>query len=448
MSKHIVIIGGGPAGVQAATAAATAGASVTVVSDSPVGGRSGWHSLLPSKVWLTAADTFGLLQDADTLGLSLAGEKRPNPEGILARITAVKDSWNGQLAAQLKSLGVEVVSGVGAFASPTEIVVNQTNGETVTHLHPDAVIIAGGSVPFFPEKLRPDGRRVLAPRFASHLAALPASMAVIGAGATGTEFTYLFNRLGVAVTWIVDQFGILPAFDRAVGEFIGPLMAGRGVTLVRDQLADRIERSEKGVMVVLSNGQKIEAEMAFVAIGRFADLNRLNLSAAGLSVEKGKAPGVDGFGQTSVAGIYAVGDAAGVPMLANRAMAQAWVAGKHAAGTDVAPFRAETVVHAIYSEPQVAQVGVLHSEGIRRVTLPFFETLKSHLAPEGEGFITLAFDGNRHVTGGLAVGLHAADVLAPIALAIQVGASLNDLAAVFPAHPTLSELAFMAARQA
>jgi pyruvate/2-oxoglutarate dehydrogenase complex dihydrolipoamide dehydrogenase (E3) component len=188
------------------------------------------------------------------------------------------------------------------------------------------------------------------------------------------------------------------------------------------------------------------AEMAFVAIGRKPDLTRLNLEAAGLSVETGQAPEVGGFGQSSVPGLYFVGDAAGPPMVANRAMAQARIAGLHAAGAKPASYRPDTVIAAIYTEPQVAQVGRVEGEQVETVQAPFVVILKTHLLPEDDGFVELAYDGDRCVVGGLAVGPHAADVLAPIALAIQMNATLDDLASLYGAHPTVSELAFVAAR--
>jgi dihydrolipoamide dehydrogenase len=130
-------------------------------------------------------------------------------------------------------------------------------------------------------------------------------------------------------------------------------------------------------------------------------------------------------------------------------MAQARVAGLHAAGADPAPFRAESVVAAIYTEPQVAQVGTVNGEGIETVRVPFSAGLKTHLLPEPEGFVTLAYQAeSRRVVGGVAAGPHAADVLAPVALAIQLQATLGDLASLFGAHPTISELAFIAAREA
>jgi dihydrolipoamide dehydrogenase len=129
-------------------------------------------------------------------------------------------------------------------------------------------------------------------------------------------------------------------------------------------------------------------------------------------------------------------------------MAQARIAGQHAAGARPTPYRPDTVIAAIYTEPQVAQVGVMAGEGVQTVQTPVNAGLKTHLLPEGEGFVELAYGADRRLVGGPAVGPHAADVLAPVALAIQLEAGLDDLAAVYGAHPTVSELAFIAARAA
>jgi dihydrolipoamide dehydrogenase len=437
MTKKIIVIGGGSAGIEAAKTAARANSQVTLISEGPVGGRAGWHSLLPSKVWLTAADKAGLLP----------GESdRPATSATVTQIQAVKDSWNSRQMAELAAVGVEVINGLASFETANRLVVKNEAGEEVARVQGDSVIVTTGSVPFFPPNLKPHGKRVLAPRFASKLDPLPQSVVVIGAGATGSEFTYLFNRLGVEVTWIVDPYGILPAFAPAAGQLLGEMLASRGVKTVRDQFADKIEQKETGIEVVTSDGERYPAEMTFVAIGRKPDLARLNLEVAGLPVEAGQAPLVDEFGRTTVPGLYVVGDAAGPPMVANRAMAQARIAGLHAAGSGPAPFRPDTVIAAIYTEPQVAQVGVVADEGIETAEIPFDSALKTHLLPEPEGFVRLAYDRERRVVGGLAVGAHAADVLAPIALAIQLSASVDDLASLYAGHPTVSELAFMAAR--
>lgn len=443
MTRKIIIVGGGPAGIEAAKAAARAGSQVTLITEGPVGGRAGWHSLLPSKVWLTAADTAGLV--AESPGLK-TGDNRSDPAAIVAEIQAVKEKWNDQQIEDLKALDVEIVNGVASFESPQQLVVKDEEDQEVTRIHGQAIILSSGSVPFFPPGLRPNGKNILAPRFASKLDPLPESVIVIGAGATGSEFTYLFNRLGVEVAWIVDPYGVLPSFAPQAGQLLADILARRGVKIVEDQFAGGIEQTEGGVMVLTSKDERYQAAMAFVAIGRKPDLSRLNLEAAGLAVAAGQAPQVDAYGQTTVKGLYAVGDAAGPPMVANRAMAQARVAGLHAAGANPAPFRPETVIAAIYTEPQVAQVGAVTGEGIETVQIPFKTGLKTLLLPEEEGFVALAYNPERQVTGGVAVGPHSADVLAPVALAIQLNARLDDMAGLYPAHPTISELAFLAAR--
>ena len=445
MSKRIIIIGGGPAGIEAARAAVKAGGEVTLVSEELIGGRSGWHSLLPSKVWLTIADTAGLIAKNPFNNK----QKLPAPSTILRHLQHIKEQWNAQQEANLKALGVNIVIGVAMFVAANSIMVKNTEKRYETTLTGDAIILAPGSAPFFPPNLRPDGKKIIAPRFLSGLKKLPTSVAVIGAGATGTEIVYLFNRMGVDVTWVVDKFGVLPAFSPVIGDMLADILVKRNVNLMRVDLADHFEYEGDEVAVIMSDGMQKKAAMVFVAIGRFPDLKRLNLEAAGLTVTERQHIETNQFCQTTISGIYAVGDAAGPPMLANRAMAMARVAGFHAAGSEVAPFNPNTVISAVYCEPQVAQVGAMTSddESIRTTRVSFSSVMKTHLLSEPEGFLELAFNRTGKITGGVAVGHHAGDVLAPVALAIKIEATLNDMASIFAAHPTLSELAFVAARE-
>ncbi len=446
MGKQIVIIGGGPAGIEAAREAVRAGGRVTLVSNAPLGGRAGWHSLSPSKVWLTTADTLGLFAEADALGLHLETGCQPNLAGILARIREITTTWNAEQAKELRELGVEMVTGTAVFSQPHQLAIKDKEGNVTATLTADAFIVATGSVPRFPPQMKPDGKRVIAPRFAKHLQAIPRSIVVVGGGATGSEFAYLFNRVGTAVTWIVDDQGVLPSFRPDVGHFLAKALVQQGVKLVAGQLAQRIDRDEKKVSVVLADGAAYEAEMAFLAIGRKPDLAGINLAAAGLTSDG--VPALDEYGRTANPSIYIVGDAAGDPMIANRAMAQARIAARHALGAPTPPYRPETVVAATYTEPQAAQVGnVAPSDNVGTVRLPFTAVLKARLLAHNEGFVELAYEKESlRVMGATAVGPHAADVLAPVALALEKEVTIADLAAIYPAHPTLSELVFMAAR--
>jgi len=444
MSKTIIVIGGGPAGIEAARTAVHAGANVTLVSDAPIGGRAGWHSLLPSKVWLTAADTLGQIREAGSIGIQ-SGNVAPIPTGTIARIHKLADAWNGAQQAELEAAGVSIVSGTAVFNSPHQITVTDEDGRSQT-LDGDAIVVATGSVPIFPPGLKPDGRRVIAPRFAKHLKTLPQTMLVIGGGATGSEFAYLFNRLGVQVTWIVDELGVLPDFHPEAGEALATALTQQEVQLVAGQRATRLERTDDDVTAVLVDGNQYTAEMAFVGIGRKPDRDRLNLDAVGPADSR-----PDAYGRLGETAVYLVGDVAGEPMTANLAMAQARAAALHILQPEQAtPVNRQAVIAAVYTDPQVAQVGiVMDSEEIGTVRLPFTAVLKGNLLPHTDGFVRLAYHTKTLVvTGAVAVGPHAVDVLAPAAVAIRQSAAIDDLAAIYPGHPTLSELIFSAARLA
>jgi dihydrolipoamide dehydrogenase len=255
----------------------------------------------------------------------------------------------------------------------------------------------------------------------------------------------------VRVTWLIGPSGVLPAIAPNAARELTLALAACGVDIRIGAPAERIEHAEDGVVVTTADGAQARAALAFLAIGRTPDLARLDLAAAGLATGSDGTLAVDTYGQTSAPGVYAMGDAAGGPMLANRAMAQAWVAGRHAAGQMPAPYRPETVVHAVYADPEVAQVGLVADPqgSLQSVRVPFAAGLKTHLVDDTGGWVELAFEpASGLVRGAVAVGRHAADVLAPVALALQLGATVEQMGAVYGANPAITELAFIAARAA
>ena len=200
------------------------------------------------------------------------------------------------------------------------------------------------------------------------------------------------------------------------------------------------------MVVHLDDGHTLEADMAFVAIGRRPDWGRLNLSAAGIDPTDGRVT-VDAFGRCTNPAIYLVGDADGGLMHANKAMAQGRVAALHAMGLPVEPFNPDNVLLATYTEPQAAQVGQVEGLDVITRRVSYAGALKPNLTGETAGFVEISYrQEDRRLSGGLAVGPHAADVLAPVAVALQLKATIDQLAGIYVAHPTLSELVFQAAR--
>lgn len=444
MTNHtgILVIGGGPSGLQAALAAAGQGKRVTLVSDTPPGGRAAWQTLLPSKMWLQA------------------GWKRA-PSSLAdmrARYEAVAGTWQRQIMLDLERAGVEIVLGTAVFTGPHEVEIHPPEGGYGEPLTADTIIIAVGAVPYVPPGLQPDGERVFSPHMIWKLRELPASMVVIGAGGPATEYVDAFSRLGVRITWVTGPTSVLSAFPMDAGQFISQVMQRRGVKVVSGILASKIERLDAGgkpcVSVHTVNGAAFEADIAFVAIGLRPDLERLNLAAAGLKVGSSGGMATDPYYRTAQPHIYLVGDAAS-PLSANISIAQGRLAGWHAAGLEVQPLRLENAVMAIYTDPQVAIVGRMsdRTEMLHKVRIPFNACLRAHLMPrpiseEEAGFLEIAYDSERRITGALAVCPEAAEVLAPLAVAIRAGMTIDALGDVYPAHPTFSELSILAARMA
>ncbi|MEZ4516468.1 MAG: FAD-dependent oxidoreductase [Chloroflexota bacterium] len=355
--------------------------------------------MLPSKVWLGGVEGHG---------------RSITPERVLGRLQETRARWNEQRAQMLQALGVDVVTGSAVFTGPSSLTV--THEDESTSLTADSFIVASGSVPIFPEDLKPDGRQVLAPRFMSGLTELPQSMTVIGAGSTGCEFAHLFNALGLEVNWIVDEFGVLPAYHPDAGKYLTETLVGRGVKLFAGQQAAAIDRLEDGVGVHLSDGTTVSSDTAFVAIGRKPDTDRLRLDQAGIVSGTGPVS-VDAYGRSQNPIIYLTGDATGGPMVANKAMAQARIAVLDALGRNPEPYDPRLLVLATYTQPEIAQVGEVDGEHLAEVRMNFDQSLKPWLLPHQTGFINLFYDKvSRELAGGLAVGYHAADVLAPCRL--------------------------------
>lgn len=447
----IVVIGGGPAGVAAAVEAARTGAGVTLVSEGPIGGRATHASFVPSKVLLHAAES-----------RRVRGEKSLATPADLAAIRAETESLAKVRADRMRNAlsdaGVRVAEGAARFVSATSV-------EVGTRTLPfDKAIVATGSEPRFPAGFfgaadKPDGHHVFAPRHVRAMIDLPRSVLVIGGGATGAEHAHAFLSLGVEVTWLLDELGILPRYDRELADSLGDVLMERGVKIVHGKrVLSVVHDPKQGALASLDGGRTYAAERAFVAVGRRADTARLGLDAIGITPRADGTIPTDGYGATSVPSIYAVGDATEGAQSSARAEATGWTAARHATGRKVEPLRVGALVEAVYTTPELARVGLSPREVAARGgeydlrTHDFGASLRATFDgvgsdPHARGVIRVVSepDGGK-LLGATAIGPHAAEVLAPIAVAIGLGASARDLAHVFLPAPSYSEIATQAIR--
>ncbi|GIV20416.1 MAG: pyridine nucleotide-disulfide oxidoreductase [Armatimonadota bacterium] len=449
MSRRLLVLGGGSVGVHAAAEAAKRGAEVTLVSEGEIGGRTTWDSLVPSKVLLTAADTLLDACYAPHRGVKVAAEGADLAD-LMERIRQRTHQWGEMQQQALQRAGVQIIHGVASFVSPHTVKVQTEEGEQEVSF--DIALIATGSVPIFPPSMKPDGKRILAPRFMSSLQTLPEHLLMVGGGVTGSEFAYLFRVLGAKVTVLTDMPRLLPRAEEEVSRALEHAFRQMGIEVWLSSPAESVAANDGGVQVRLADGRTLEGSHAFIAIGRRADLSRLNLEAAGIPSTPQGIP-VNEYLQSPVAHIYAAGDAAGPPFTLNRGWAQAQVAARHALGVSTPPFRPELVVEAVYTQPQVAQVGMTETQtlqqglSVRSLYADYASNLKAQLLGEAEGFVKLVVEEHTgRLLGGSAIGPHAADVLAPLATAMTLGGTVETLASLYPAHPTLVELLYEAAR--
>ena len=428
MAKRIVIIGGGPAGIEAAKTAARLGGQVTLICDGLWGNKMG-QSVLWSKMWMQGADE-GALTDE-----------------VKGRLENAEIEWQKQLEEDLINLGVEIVMGRGVFQDEKVVCVLDDAGQVMDTRSADAVIVATGAVPVFPSGFEPDGERVFAPHMMDQLDEPPKDMIVIGDGGPGLVYVDALNRLGVDVTWLGAGKRLFASWPVAVGEYFEREFKQRGMRIFLGQIAKQMERDPNGVTVVMPDGTKHRGSTALVAIGYRPNLGALNLDVAGLEVNDRGRVDVDGFGRTRVPHVYVAGEATGFGT-ANTSMAQGRIVAHDVMGIDVPPFQLDHIVVGFETHPHVAVVGRFDGADVSITHAPYASGWKAMERDESGGFVEIGYDAKRRVVWGVAVGTQAGEVLAPVAVAIRTGATVDELASVYGMHPSLSEVVFEAARRA
>ena len=295
--RHLVIIGGGPAGTQAATTAASKGGRVTLIEKEIVGGAAHLWDCIPSKTMAAAALRHSSVRNAAKLGL--ATEPTRVDTGVLSgRIKAITGDINRNWLELLESQSVEVIYGQGRFVSDREVVVETEAGERRVAF--DRAMVSTGSAPRVPEWAPVDGEKVLITRDCYDMIDVPEHLVIIGSGVTGVEFTHIFESLGSKVSLVVSRRQILPYRDAEVAAVLEEDFIERGVHLAFGARAEKIDLDESGVSVFCDDGRVLRGSHALLAVGSIPLTDGLDLEAAGVAATDGYIE-VDEFQRTSVA---------------------------------------------------------------------------------------------------------------------------------------------------
>jgi len=465
---RIIIIGGGPGGYEAALVAAEAGVDVTLVTAEPtLGGNSVLWDSVPSKTLIVSAEAMGWAQSAHRLGVrldsgaELAGQARIDMGAVMDRVRGLADAQSGHITAKVEAAGVRVLRGMGRLAGRGTVEVEAVEGTQV--LPADVVLIATGSHPRLLPFSQPDGERVFTSRELGDLRELPERLIVVGSGATGAEYAHAFARFGSEVHLISSRAQVLPNEDADAAAVIEDSFERWGMVIHRHARAVDLERSADGVRLKVARRDDpssapveewIEGSHALFCIGQVPSSGRLGLEAAGVEIAEGGAIPVDGVSRTNVPTIYAAGDVTGGIMLASVAAMQGRTAMWHALGEAVAPVRRRTVASCIFTDPEVASVGITAEEAIEEqlpfetVLLPYAGNPRAKMAENTEGFVKLhAMKGSGTVLGGVIVADRASDLVTPLSVAVANGLTVSQLAHAFSIYPSMSGSLQEAARQ-
>lgn len=463
MVTRIVIIGGGPAGYEAALVAAAHGrdvAQVTVVDSDGLGGACVLYDCVPSKTLIASTGVRTELRRAQGLGYDIGIDAAPIslPE-INNRVKTLAASQSADIGSQLLNQGVTIIGGRGELVDDIagmahhRVKVTTPDGK-VGVLKADIVLIATGASPRVLPNAVPDGDRILTWRQVYDLETLPEHLIIVGSGVTGAEFCNAYTELGVTVTVVASRDQILPHEDSDAAAALEEVFNERGVTLVKNARADSVTRTDTGVRVAIADGRVVEGSHALMTVGSVPNTAGLGLDRIGVDLKPGGYIPVDRVSRTPASGVYAAGDCTGLLPLASVAAMQGRIAMYHALGEGVSPIRLRTVASATFTRPEIGAVGIPQSaidDGsvpARTLMLPLNTNARAKMSLLRHGFVKIfCRPATGVVIGGVVVAPIASELILPIALAVQNRISVTDLAQTLSVYPSLSGSIIEAARR-
>ncbi|WP_240643871.1 NAD(P)H-quinone dehydrogenase [Antribacter gilvus] len=494
---HVVVVGGGPGGYEAALVARSLGARVTLVERQGMGGAAVLTDVVPSKTLIATAEWMTIADRAPELGIRvpdqldltgdvsvslatgnipvvspyLAASPTPGAAGtpeatrpasdlkhfvdlraVNARVLALAGAQSADIRGRLEREGVEIVTGTGRLDGPGRVVVDVPGGGTRS-LEADAVLLALGATPRTLPTAVPDGDRILTWTQVYNLTELPERLIVVGSGVTGAEFAGAYNALGADVVLVSSRDRVLPGEDEDAAELLEGVFRSRGMTVMSRSRAESAVRTDDGVAVTLADGRVVHGSHVLIAVGAVPSTEGLGLEEAGVRLSASGHVVVDKVSRTSVRGVYAAGDCTGVLPLASVAAMQGRIAMHHALGGGVSPLALGTVAANIFTAPEIATVGYseerLKAQGSRYITttLPLARNPRAKMLGMRDGFVKLfAHPEAGVVLGGVVVAPRASELIFPVTLAVQHRLTVDDVASAFTIYPSLSGSIAEAAR--
>lgn len=436
---HVVIIGGGPGGYEAALVAARLGAEVTIVERDGVGGSTVLTDCVPSKTLIATSDLLTEVESSAELGVEVPRDVRADLAAVNARVLRLAQAQSHDIAGRLEAAGVRVVIGDARLVSRTQVAVGE---ET---LDADAILVATGAHPRVSPTAEPDGERILTWEQVYALQEIPEHMIVVGSGVTGAEFASAYNGLDARVTLVSSRDRVLPGEDEDAANLIEDVFTERGMTVMGKSRMASVRREGDRVVVTLTDGREVEGSHCLLALGSIPNTADLGLDDVGVVLDEGGFVQVDRVSRTNVPGIYAAGDCTGVLMLASVAAQQGRIAMSHLLGDAVNPLSLVKVSSNVFTSPEIATVGLsevaIEERGIQAdvAVLPLGSNARAKMQGVHHGFVKLfSRRGAGVVIGGVVVGPRASELIHAVSLAVSSSLTVDQVADAFTVYPSMS----------
>ncbi len=458
----VIIIGSGPGGYVTAIRAAQLGLKTAIVEREHMGGICLNWGCIPTKALLRSAEIYHYMQHAKDYGLS-AEKISFDPAAVVKRSRGVSGQLNAGIGFLMKKNKVDVIWGEGRVSKAGEVTVSKTSKKAMEPQHPAPkgtkgegvykakhVIVATGARPRVIPGIEPDGKDIWTYFEAMVPPAMPKSLIVMGSGAIGIEFASFYKTMGADVTVIEMMPTIMPVEDPEISALAKKQMEKQGLKFVLEAKVSQVKKVANGVTATVEtkDGKKqdLTADKLISAVGVVGNIENLGLEELGVKTDRGCVV-IDGYGRTSVPGIYAIGDVAGPPMLAHKAEHEGVICVEKIAGKDVHAMDKSMIPGCTYCHPQVASVGLTEPKAkeagydIKVGRFPFIGNGKAIALGEPEGLVKTIFDAKTgQLLGAHMVGTEVTELIQGYVVAMNLETTEEDLMhTVFP-HPTLSEM--------
>jgi dihydrolipoamide dehydrogenase len=445
----VLVVGGGPGGYVAAIRAGQLGLDTTIVEGDTLGGTCLIRGCIPSKAMIHVAGEFEAMAKAAGKGLNgitLSAPPKLDMQATVAWKDVIVGKLNGGVTALLKRAKVRALPGWANFSDAKTCTVTGASGEPVTVIA-EHVILANGSVPVELPHL-PFGGAVISSTDALSLDALPKKLVVVGAGYIGLELGIAFRKLGAEVTVVEALDRILPLYDAPLVEPVRKWLEKNGVALHLNAKAKALAPTKSGAALVVETKDGVDlqlpADKILVTVGRRPMTDGWGLENMAVDMS-GRFVKVDDQCRTSMKNVWAIGDLVGEPMLAHKASAQGEMVAEIIAGHK-RRFNPVAIAAVCFTEPEIVSAGLSPSDDAAKgndvitASFPFSANGRALSMDAGEGFVrVLARADDHRLLGIQAVGAHVSELSAEFAHALEMGATLEDIAGTIHVHPTLSE---------